>query len=326
LLVAAACPPGTLLQAQPGTLAGPVAGFVYDGAAHALRPIQGVPGASVLGEPVSFGLDMAAAYVAPRQDYVFAVGGDNSLHLFRLTSGAVTEVGLNGVSFVPERVVFSPSGTSAALIVSGKAQVFTGLPTAPALAGALELNSPRVAAITPNHGTLQVRISGPPVLALSDDGTYLLNITAGSVWLLSINGQKRPLMAAESRALTAFAPGTHDAALLDRTGVTLIRDAAGTAAQQVLAPADDNLVSTVGLAFSADGRTIYAASTAAPGVLSFDVASGNRTTAPCDCVPSELVAMNGLFRLNEPGGPLWLLDTGVSGPRVVFVPAVQAAQ
>src|SRR5579863_7586268 len=53
------------IQAQQATLGGPVAGYVFDPAARVVRPVQGVPGASVLGDPVNFGSDVAAAFVSP---------------------------------------------------------------------------------------------------------------------------------------------------------------------------------------------------------------------------------------------------------------------
>ena len=38
-----------------------------------------------------------------------------------------------------------------------------------------------------------------------------------------------------------------------------------------------------------------------------------------------LAPMGDLFRLNEPGSaPMWLLDAGAGGPRMVFVPAARA--
>src|ERR1700722_13633409 len=54
-----------LLVGQQSSLQGPVAGFVFDNAARVLRPIQGVPGASLLGDPVNFGFALSTAYVSP---------------------------------------------------------------------------------------------------------------------------------------------------------------------------------------------------------------------------------------------------------------------
>jgi hypothetical protein len=60
--------------------------------------------------------------------------------------------------------------------------------------------------------------------------------------------------------------------------------------------------------------------------MAFDL-SGNRLDMACSCSPAELTPMGTSFRLNElTADPLWLVDAGVSGPRVVFVPALRASQ
>src|ERR1700686_4607126 len=79
------------LQAQTSQISGPVSGYVFDGSARALRPILAIPGASLLGGPVNFGFDLTSACVAPRQDAAFVIAADQSVHLFRIDSGAVTE-------------------------------------------------------------------------------------------------------------------------------------------------------------------------------------------------------------------------------------------
>ena len=315
---------GSVLAAQQGSLAGPVAGFVYDSPGRALRPIQGVPGASLIGDPINLGLDLTAAYVSPRQDSAFVVSADGLLHFFRLASTGPVETSLGGISFIPQRVVFSPSGTAAALLTLGKAQVFQGLPGAPALAGAITL--PATGGLQPASATASRSRQRTPTaadFAISDDGVYLLSVSGGSVRLLSVNGQNRSLIPAAAGALVAFAPGGHDAAVLDpAAGLLFIRDAAGAAGVQTIAQPDDSLASAVGIGFSQDGAKLYVASAAAHGVVIFDLVAGSRSTIACDCTPATLAPMGSLFRLNEFGsGPLWLLDAGAAPPRIVFVPA-----
>jgi hypothetical protein len=308
-----------LLAGQQGNLTGPVAGFVFDGPGRVLRPIKGVPGASLLGDPVGFGIDVAAVYVAPRQDSAFVVGADQSLHLFQLNAGAPTEVSLGGVTGMPDRVIFSPSGTAAALILPGSARVLTGLPGAPMLAGSVKVDGASFLMTTGAYSTRSLA----PAMALSDDGMYLLTVVQGSVRLLSIQGQNRSLIGAQSNALVAFAAGGHDAAVMDSvTGLTIIRDATGAAGTQVLAAPDEGLAGPAGLAFSQDKLTVYVASATAQSVAAFNLAAASRTAIPCGCTPSTLVPMGNLFRLTDlTVGPLWLLDGTASTPRTVFVPA-----
>jgi DNA-binding beta-propeller fold protein YncE len=308
-----------MLAAQQGSLSGPVAGFVFDGPGRVLRPIQGVPGASLLGDAISFGIDVAGVYTSPRQDSAFVLGADQSLHLFQLKNGVPTEVSLGGVTGVPVRVIFSPSGTAAALVGSGSARILTGLPGTPTLTGSVKGEWQIMQATTGAHSSHSWASS----LALSDDGAYMLSVEQGSVRLLSVQGLNRHLMAAQASALVAFAAGGHDAAVMDSlAGLTLIRDASGAAGMQVLAVPDDGLAGPAGLAFSTDKQTVYVASATAQSVVAFNLAAASRTAIGCACTPTTLAPMGNLFRLTElTGAPLWLFDGTASTPRTVFVPA-----
>ena len=303
VLVSLAAP---LLVGQPGGVAGPVAGYVFDRSARALRPILGIPGAWLVGDPLNLGATLASAHVSPRQDLAVVVDADGLLRWFRLSSGAASGLTLNGITVVPERVAFSPSGAAVALAAAGRVQVVTGLPDAPALAGTVDAGG------------------APGSLAVSDDGAFLLFAAGGSIRLLGTAGGNRKLMDAGDGALVSFASGGHDAAVADPggAGVVLFRDVAGASTQSALAPAGDTLAAPVGLAFSPDGRKLYLASSAARSVTVLDLSTGDRSAIQCDCTPAGLVPMGNLLRLTDFGaGPLWLLDAGAADPRMVFVPA-----
>jgi hypothetical protein len=301
-------------QAQQGSVAGPVAGFVFDRGAQALRPLPGIPGASTVGGPISSGYQLTAAYVAPRLDSVFGVAADGSTHYFTLSSTTLSEVSIDGLMAQPERVAFSASGAAAVLYSSGQAQMVVGLPGSPSLAGSLALRQ-------------GARAIHPTSLAISDDGAYLLFAVGGSIQLASQSGGVRAVISAGAGASVAFAPGAHDAAIAARgTGVMMIRDVPGSAVQQNLAVDDGSFEVVAGLGFSQDGARVFVATAAAQPVIVLDL-SGNRTSVACACSPTELAPMGNAFRLNELGaGPLWLADAGLSGPRTVFVPALVAAQ
>jgi DNA-binding beta-propeller fold protein YncE len=284
-----------------------------------LRPVNGVPGASLLGDGINFGIDTAAAYVAPHLDSAIVVGTDQSLHLFLLNGGTPTELSLGGITGAPDRVVFSPSGTAVALISAGSTRVLTGLPNAPTQVGSVKVEGIHQMTAGACCGQLWM-----PAMALSDDGSYLLTIAQGSARLLSVRGQNRSLIPAQAAALVAFAAGGHDAAVMDSiSGLTLIRDASAAAGTQVLASPDEGLAGPTGLAFSQDKQTIYVASATAQSVVAFNLAAASRTAIGCACSPSTLVPMGNVFRLTEqlPGAPLWLLDDTAATPRTVFVPA-----
>jgi hypothetical protein len=306
-------------QAQQGSIGGPVSGFVFDGGSQALRPIRGSAGAATFGDPIACAYPLTAAYVAPHQDSAFGVAAAGATgiatHYFTLNSSTLTEVSIAGLMTQPEHVVFSPSGTAAALYANGQAQLVTGLPGSPVLAGSLPLR----------QGAQSIH---PTSLAVSDDGTYLLFAVGSSIQLASQSGGVRGVMTAGAGASVAFAPGSgYNAAVAARgTGAVLIQNVAGSAAQQTLAVDDGSFEVVAGLSFSTDGKHLFAASAAAQSVVTLDL-SGNRADIACSFTPTELQPMGNLFLLTAFGtGPLWLADTGSSGPRVVFVPALTAAQ
>jgi hypothetical protein len=305
-----------IASAQTGSFNGPVAGYVFDSAAHSLRPVLGIPGASTVGAPVNAGYSFSAAYVAPRQDSFFGVAADGSTHWFVIVAGAVSENAIDGEVASPERIVFSPSGSAAALYTNGAAQIVTGLPGAPVVSATIPLSAP-----DPRHPR---RVA--PALAVSDDGAYLLVALGNSIQLASKNGVVRPVIQTGADAVVAFAPGGHDAAVAARgNSAMLIRDVPGASSQQILAADGPAFNVPVGIAFSTDGKRVFVASASQQSVASFDLA-GNRADLSCDCTPSELIPMGAALRLNELSAePLWLVDSSAS-PRVVFVPAMRSAQ
>ncbi len=297
---------------QSSRISGPISGYVFDGSSRALRPLLGIPGASTIGDPMDFGLDVTSVYVAPRQDAALVAAADGTLHLFQIQSGSATESVLNGLTGVPERVVFGPSGGAAALYRAGSIEIISGLPDSPMISGNLDASA---------AGT-------PDSLAVSDDGTLLLLASGTSVVLFSSGGNLGKLTDVAGPAAVTFAPGSHDAAVADPMGAGIVwfHDLAGASTSQVVAAPDDTIQSASAVAFSADGQGLLLASPAGQSVTIFDLAGGARTAIPCTCAPTALARVGSLFRLNEFGGdPLWLLDPGASPARIVFVPALAPA-
>jgi len=304
-ILVSACLAACSLYGQAGKLAAPSLGFVFDPPAHALRRIQGIPGAALVGAPVDFGFAVSAAYVAPRLDSVFVMAGDGRAHLFRLTADAPLERAVDSMG-APLRVVFSPSGSAAALYSPGSVQVIKGLPDAPAVSATISL-----------HRNLRARRPLPDTLAISDDGAYLLYGTGGPIELIGVAGNSRQIMAGAPDALAAFAPGGHDAAVIHSGKLTLFQDIAGAATERSF----DAIETPSALAFSPDGQKLFVASATGRAVTTIQVATGDRSALACDCAPSALIPMGSVFRLNELGSePLWLLDTA-SERGLVFVPA-----
>jgi hypothetical protein len=308
--LAFACLAAYSLYGQSGKVAAPSAGFVFDQSAHTLRRISGIPGAALVGDPLDFGLTLLAAYVAPHLDSAFVLDSEGRPHIFRLSADAPAERAVNSLS-APVRIVFSPSGSAAALYSPGSIQVLKGLPDAPQVAAAISL-----------HANLRARRPVSDALAVSDDGAYLLSSAGGPLELITVAGDNRQVLDSTAGTLAAFAPGGHDAAIVNSGKLTLILDVSGAATQRSF----PGIAAPSALAFSPDGQKLFVASATGRAVTAIQVSTGDRSSLACDCAPAALVAMGSVFRLNELGAaPLWLLDTA-SDRGLFFVPAPTAAK
>src|ERR1019366_4247652 len=233
------------LYGQAGKLARPSMGFVFDQSTHSLRRIEGIPGASLVGSPVEFGFALSAAYVAPRLDSAFVMAdGDCRVHLFRLTADAPRELTVDSLGACLG-VVYSPSGTAAALYSQGSGRVVKGPPDAPVVAATISLR--------PNPRPQRPL---PFTLAVSDDGAYLLYGAGGLIELFGVVGDRRRVADGAREVAAAFAPGGHDAAVIQRDKVTLFQDIAGAATERTF----PGIEMPSAVAFSPDGQKLYVAS------------------------------------------------------------------
>jgi len=312
----------TVVYGQQGTIAGPSAGFVFDTSSHVLRGIRGIPGASMIGDPVDFGFQPAWVAVSPALDSAVVADTTGVIHLFGLTNGKPVQRTVDGLAH-SQNAVYSPSGSAAALYGGGSVQMLKGLPDSPVVAGTLSLGQDSSGQFAAASLGKTRRSTGEP-LAISDDGAYVLVVSSGSLRVIGTAGDNRRLMDVTAGALAAFAAGGHDAGVMDAaTGLWLLHDIAGTAVQQLLAGPDAHIGLPAAMAFSPEAKRIFVASAAARNVASFDAATGAATTLACDCTPAGLVRMGGVYRLNEfSGGPIWLLDARTPEPHLVFVPAL----
>jgi hypothetical protein len=313
LLIAALVSLVAVLEAQPqGTIIGPVGGYVFDKAAHALRPVLGLPGASLLSSPIKWRYRVDRAFIAPKLDSAVGVTSEGAFRLFRIHDGLVTEMAIDGLASAGSlySVTFSPSGSSVALYSGNRVQLISGLADAPVLGGSIDLSA----------------VGVPSALAVSDDARTLLVSVNNSIRFFESYADMGKLIDTAPGALVAFAAGGHDAAVADAgAGVVLSRDLAGAGASQVIAPPDENQGAFSALAFSSDGKSLFLASSATQTVTQLDLSGGSRTRIPCSCSPTVLARMGNVFRLTElASDPLWLLDAPESAPRIVFVPAFQS--
>jgi hypothetical protein len=306
------------LLAQQGVVNGPIAGYVFDARTQSLRSIRGVPGAAQISDAVDFGAPITAAWTSPKLDSALVVTADGVPHIYRLDGGRASEMHVDGL-VAPARALFSPSGTALGLVTPGSVRIFKGLPDAPVVTGTVELPTrPMAVAAGPARGKLRSPGSGP--LAVSDDGLYLLYGNGSAIEILPVAADSRKLTDAAENAIPVFAPGGHDAAVIDAQAVSLFSDVAGAATVRRLLP---GIAGVSGAAFSGEGKRLFVASAS---VVVIDAVSGDRNDIACNCHPSGLARMGSSYRLNDLGaGPLWLFDAAAE-PRIVFVPAAAPAK
>src|SRR5271169_6148745 len=114
---ASSSPGGTIQpQSQPAT--GPILGYVWDASSQALRPVQGVPGASIVGSAIVSAPSQGAAILATTSS---AVSG---MALFLDANGGIFQAPLTGGK--PTQVASIPGASGLAVSNSGAYALVTG--------------------------------------------------------------------------------------------------------------------------------------------------------------------------------------------------------
>ena len=308
------------LNAQ-APLGGPTLGFIFDAQGQALRPVLGIPGAAVFGDPLPAPSPLSYAAVSMRQTR--AVVNDGAWKAIALSASGVTNtVALPGGLAASARIAVSENGTSAAFYDAANhaLTVVTGIATS---------------SMAANPVSLDLLPGGITALAAADDGSLLLSssVPGGGEALFWIgqDGSTRQLATLQKTSSILLWSSGASALVADRAANQIwgIQDPGGNAAITLLASDADGVSGPAGAALSRDGKQLWIANAGSRNVLGIDL--GPRTAVSLDCGfdPTTLLPMaDGVsFRLNHlRAGPLWILDTGAgSGPRVVFVPAVQPA-
>ncbi|HWC00660.1 MAG TPA: hypothetical protein VG672_28330 [Bryobacteraceae bacterium] len=285
---------------------------MLDAQTHRLRPLQGVPGAAVLGPSLDLGTDIAAAVLPPRQDYALALTGDNQdVQVVHFTASGPTLAPIEGVGAAPDRMVLSPSGAAAGFYrqASGMVQVVTGLPDAPVLARELA-----VAGADQDLAALAINDDGQILAVGLEDATNLLLWRPGGNTTVPLPDRIRAI---------AFRPHTRDVAVATANNqVLLLADLSGQSQPAVVAGSDEGVAAPVALAFSGDGQKLFTANSDPGSVTISDLAQRAASILTCNCSPSGLARLKGtaVFRLTEAHDPLLLLDGTTNLSRILFVP------
>jgi hypothetical protein len=301
----------TLACAQAAGIGGPVTGYVIDGRAKVLRPIEGIPGAARLGDPLAlpFGVGMAA--VATRQDFALvsdATGEGRPMLARGLRSGAPEVRAIDGALAAGE-MILSGNGAVAAIYSNAgrKLQFITGLPEAPRALEPIDISDVE-------GGVMALAVDAAGNNALLAGGSGGIYRVAGqtarrATWIAAVNGA----------ASIAFLPNGDEAVVGSRsTGeVLLLHGLAGSLSIRTVGGASNGIHSARAVRAISDREV--AVVDEAGGLAAIDVEAGSTEWIALAGAAERFEALdNNLLVLNEVGArPLLLLD----GRSPYFVPA-----
>jgi hypothetical protein len=308
-----------LLAAAPGytqnaSVAAPAMGFAFDANAAAIRPLRGIPGASLLGDPVDSGFAISLAAISPRQDFALAVSSaDSHLRMVPLAGGNAASLP-DAVLQTPDRILFSPSGSAALLWQNGQLQTLSGLP---------------------DHTTVSdVDVSAlptaPSAIAVSDDGTLIAISGNASAWILKNSGVAFQLALPGDTSAISFGINSHDLVAVSATGdVHVVRQPGADSDYRLIHAADEQTAGAIAARFSADGSRVFIVN-ADGNATTIAIETGAVATISCGCRATALDPLNSrnLFRLTAAGHSVLMLfdGSGDAGPKVWFVPPDRGAR
>jgi WD40 repeat protein len=302
---------------QDASISGPILGFTVDRDATAIAPIFGVLGASVLGEPLDFGIDFRSAIISPEQNYALAVRNDNGATVILKPSGTQSILELPVSVAGASRIAISPKGLAAAFFNGSSASLRTvrGLPDLPEIVHEFDASIFR--------GELTT-------MAVSDDGAITLASFVDengqtATWVITSSGSLWQAPAGRPSSL-AFLPHRYDVIVgdADAQEVFLLLDLNTTGNRVPLISLNGAAGSPVHVAVSQDG-SLFAVASDAQKLTIVDAATHTSTVLDCSCVPNALrrLSGNGVFLLDGlPSDLLHVLEASTD-PRVVVIPATR---
>jgi hypothetical protein len=309
IAVLAICGASFAWGADASGIGGPVSGYVVDGRVRALRPINGIPGAARLGDPISLPFAVTNAAVATQQDYAIvtrANSGGSVAMAVGLRSGAPQVLALEG-AIIPSGMLIGDAGTAAVLYSNTQLQFVTGLPGAPNVSDAVGLDAVNGVAAA------AIDAAGATALLVSSDGNiYRAARGAAPVWIARVPGA----------ASANFLPGTDDAvvASADSGDVVLLHGLSGSLTIRTVAGAANGLTSARSVRAINAGELAVVDGEGRLGVVTIETGSIEWIGLAGAADRIDPLA-RGLLVLNQAGvRPLLLLDLN-QGHAPYFVPA-----
>ena len=314
LLVTAVMGAPALHAADSHDVRSPVLGFVLDAEAGTLHRVDGIPGASRVGDALDLGFAVARAQIAASQDFAIVTDTDGLNYWVNLSMSPPTAIAIDGALAGATGLLISPSGRSAALysIEDGQIQFIEGLPGAPTVGQAR--------ALIQGVGTWTA-------FAISDMGVVLAASSqgrSGSLYALSANRPPYRVGSVQRASDLSFLPGGNDAVVADSDAseIVLIRSVSRWPRSMVLATAHDRVTNPFNVEATADGQ--FVAATIPGGIASIPTQGGAVAITKCACEPTDLAPLAGgnVFRLTtDIRAPMRIVEVG-SDSRVLFVPAL----
>ncbi len=242
------------------------------------------------------------------------LAGSGAVVLIRFGSGPVSQNTLQAAAY-PDRIVLSPTGTSAMLWNASRrsAEIVSGLPSAPVVK-LMDLTSID---------------RDPDLFAISDDGATLLaaasSASPGNVYRFQNHAEQVIPYSGQITSI-AFLRKSKDALLTDLTAqcLTWLRNAAGADPQFSTVPAGVAIGSGESIGVSRDNTRALLADPSSQSLTVIDLSA--KTASPaldCHCSIADLTPLNGpfLFRLSEVSGvPLAIVDASLGKPSLTVVP------
>jgi hypothetical protein len=295
---------------------GPSLGVLFDSASGEFKPIVGIVGAAIIAKP--FPLEaMKTAVVCSSRGFALSVtqaGGRVVVVSFR--GGTVTASSLDVVAPNPDRLILSPTCSSAAVIYNAgsRARLLTGLPNQPA-GSDIDLS-----ALPSTSGAA----------AVDDTGSILLLSIPGGrgsmVQKLNSSGARDVLLDTASVSAMAFFNNSQDAAIADASSnqLFIVRNTGSAPVVSPIANKAGGVVDAAALAVSSDNHHVIVANATNRSVAVVNTETGSGVQVNCHCEIDGIHALTSsrFFRLsNRTDRPISIVDLGGETPQLSWIPA-----
>ena len=303
------------LAADGYSVQAPLLGHVFDQETGSLHRLNGIPGASWVGEAVDLGIVVTRAHIAPNHQYAIVRDEEGRTLFVDLTAESPAPVPIEGSLEGATGVIISPSARRAAIYSTdaGEIQLLEGLPGAPAVGETLELEG---------------GVGEWSAFAISDKGVILAATAmpaGGSLHMMAAGRSTEHIGSVQRVGDIAFFAGSNDAVVTDTAAdeVVLYRDLVARRQSMVIASADDGVRDPFAAEPTGDGR--FVAVGLRDGIAAVPLHGGVPVFTECACAMTSLapLADGNVFRLTDDlAAPIQIAQVGAE-PRVLFVPALQ---